>query len=84
MPKYIAKIYQNYGLQGPSEEFIGNEGLAKEFTITTKAPTGWQPGSARKEEILANARLSFDLLKVDKVFYFFFFCHCLSRAPKKT
>ncbi|KAH8593098.1 NADP-dependent oxidoreductase domain-containing protein [Bisporella sp. PMI_857] len=53
-------------LEGRSEEAIGLKGLAKEFIITTKAPTA-TPGNGSYENILKEARLSFAALKVDRV-----------------
>ncbi|KAH7393577.1 NADP-dependent oxidoreductase domain-containing protein [Cadophora sp. MPI-SDFR-AT-0126] len=54
-----------YG-EGRSEESIGLKGLAKEFIITTKAPTA-TPGKGSYENIIKEARLSFAALKVDRV-----------------
>ncbi|PVH73489.1 Aldo/keto reductase [Cadophora sp. DSE1049] len=54
-----------YG-QGASETAIGNQNLAAEFTITTKAPGGL-PGMGKAENILKAARESFEALKVEKV-----------------
>ncbi|KAH6720875.1 NADP-dependent oxidoreductase domain-containing protein [Leptodontidium sp. MPI-SDFR-AT-0119] len=53
-------------MEGRSEEAIGLKGLAKEFTITTKAPTA-TPGNGSYENIIKEARLSFSALKVDRV-----------------
>lgn len=53
-------------MEGRSEEAIGLKGLAKEFIITTKAPTG-TPGNGSYENIMKEARLSFAALKVDRV-----------------
>ncbi|KAL3417593.1 aldehyde reductase [Phlyctema vagabunda] len=53
-------------LDGRSEEAIGLKGLAKEFIITTKAPTA-TAGNGSYENILKEARLSFAALKVDRV-----------------
>ncbi|KAL5327788.1 hypothetical protein ACEPPN_005493 [Leptodophora sp. 'Broadleaf-Isolate-01'] len=52
-------------MEGRSEEAIGLKGLAKEFTITTKAPTA-TPGNGSYENIIKEARLSFSALKVDR------------------
>lgn len=53
-------------MEGRSEEAIGIKGLAKEFIITTKAPTA-TPGNGSYENIIKEARLSFTALKVDRV-----------------
>lgn len=53
-------------LDGRSEESIGLKGLAKEFLITTKAPTA-TPGKGTYDNIIEEARLSFAALKVDRV-----------------
>lgn len=53
-------------MEGRSEEAIGLKGLAKEFIITTKAPTA-TPGNGSYENIMKEARLSFTALKVDRV-----------------
>lgn len=64
-------------MEGRSEEAIGLKGLAKEFVITTKAPTA-TPGNGSYENILKEARLSFAALKVDRVRVFFIHHHDLS------
>lgn len=61
-------------MEGRSEEAIGLKGLAKEFTITTKAPTA-TPGNGSYENIIKEARLSFSALKVDRVRYVFIYLY---------
>ena len=67
-----------FQLDGRSEEAIGLKGLAEEFTITTKAPTGTTPGNGSYEIILKEARLSFAALKVDRVRVFLGHQHALN------
>ena len=54
---------------GVSEEFIGNESLASEFDIVTKARMGLIPGGASKEGILQSWKESEEALKAKKVLY---------------
>ncbi|KAG4411064.1 hypothetical protein IFR04_015808, partial [Cadophora malorum] len=55
---------------GASEEFIGNEGLASEFNIVTKARMGLIPGGASKKGILQSWKESEEALKAKKVKYY--------------
>ena len=52
---------------GASEAALGNKGLAKEFIVTTKAPTGPGNGAGKRENIIRAANESWKGLKVEKV-----------------
>ncbi|KAK7022090.1 aldehyde reductase [Favolaschia claudopus] len=56
-----ARIY------GASEEWLGKTGAGKRFTIDTKAPGGFVPGSSTGDNILQFAKESTGLLKVESV-----------------
>ena len=52
---------------GDSETVIGEKGLASEFAVPTKAPTGMGGGAGKRDNILQAAQQSWDALNVSKV-----------------
>jgi len=60
-----AKIY------GDSEELMGKTPGTKDFTIDTKWPSGFNPGSATKDGIISQADDSYKKLGVDKIDIFY-------------
>ncbi|KAJ6561908.1 aldehyde reductase [Mycena capillaripes] len=60
-----ARIYTN------SEEWMGKTAAGKRFTIDTKTPGGFVPGSSTGETIPQHAKESVELLRVDQVDVFY-------------
>ena len=46
------------GSRGKSEEMLGNAGVAQRYTVDTKHMGGFQPGYAKKENVIADAENS--------------------------
>ncbi|KAJ7167131.1 aldehyde reductase [Mycena filopes] len=56
---------------GSSEEWIGKTGGGKRFTIDSKTPGGWVPGSSTGETIPQHAKETVERLGVDQVDVFY-------------
>ncbi|KAI7211347.1 Aldo/keto reductase [Hortaea werneckii] len=52
------KIVDTATLYGKSEELLGNAGVAQRYTVDTKHMGGFQPGYAKKENVIADAENS--------------------------
>ena len=67
LEKYDVKIIDTAQFYGESEQVLGQTSAGKRFIIDTKAPGGFVPGSATKENIMSSAKESLKKLNVDKV-----------------
>lgn len=62
MEKGDCKTVDTAALYGQSEELLGKAGVGKRFTVDTKHKGGFQPGYAKKENVIADAENSKKML----------------------
>lgn len=70
LEKGDCKIVDTAALYGESEKMLGEVGVGKRFTVDTKHKGGFEPGYAKKENVVADAENSKKMLGCDvDIFY---------------